>query len=244
MARKSEKKYLQLYTLLKQNITSGLYDLDSRFPTEASIMEEFRVSRTTVRHALELLKQEGLVSSVKGHGTDLVSSFRSRDFEHGNNISEVFKVDFTFLVPKVESQTNSEILFDIVQAYDEVAAGLMVSEGELVHRIRWMHFVNNAPYLYLTNFVSVSSAPNLPESAKNMSSLYPVLENSFGMVFTGGVETVEPIVADFITSRLLEVPVGTPLTLLRRTAMSDKGPLEYSRCIIRPDLLRISLHLH
>jgi len=61
--------YIQLARTLKEEIVSGVHPIGARLPNEESLGERFSVSRFTVRQALRLLREEGLVQSRQGAGT-------------------------------------------------------------------------------------------------------------------------------------------------------------------------------
>ena len=62
-------KYIQMSNTLRTAITEGEYKSGSRLPTEQQLMEQFSVSRQTVRNALEILTKEGLIQRRQGSGT-------------------------------------------------------------------------------------------------------------------------------------------------------------------------------
>ena len=51
-------KYVEVYSDLAARIRSGVYPADSRLPAENILIEEYGVSRDTLRKALSLLKLE------------------------------------------------------------------------------------------------------------------------------------------------------------------------------------------
>lgn len=69
---------MQVAQELKAEIVNGVYPVGSLIPTEDELCKRFSVSRYTVREALRVLREEGLVSSRRGAGTVVVPS-RSRD---------------------------------------------------------------------------------------------------------------------------------------------------------------------
>jgi GntR family transcriptional regulator len=62
-------RYQQIAAIIRQRILSGQLQPDRPIPSEAGIMQEFGVARATARHAVELLREEGLVVKVPGLGT-------------------------------------------------------------------------------------------------------------------------------------------------------------------------------
>ena len=61
--------YRQVAYVLRDRIESGQYPPGSRIPTEAEIIEEFEVARTTARRAIALLRDDGLVYTVPQRGS-------------------------------------------------------------------------------------------------------------------------------------------------------------------------------
>jgi GntR family transcriptional regulator len=61
--------YLQLEAILRHAIESGELRPRQPIPSESYLMGEHGVSRGTVRHALEILRSEGLIQTFPGRGT-------------------------------------------------------------------------------------------------------------------------------------------------------------------------------
>lgn len=66
---KSVPLYFQLAEILTERIEAGRWKAGERFPSEREIWEEFHVSRTVIRPALDLLVGDGLLVRIKGRGT-------------------------------------------------------------------------------------------------------------------------------------------------------------------------------
>lgn len=62
-------KYQNLADLLREELLKNRHSQRYKFPTEAELTQRYRMSRQTVRHALALLTQEGLIESRQGSGT-------------------------------------------------------------------------------------------------------------------------------------------------------------------------------
>ena len=62
-------KYQEIAGWLERNIWEGRYLPGQKLPSEQALREKFQVSRQTVRKALEVLEQEGLVYGRQGSGT-------------------------------------------------------------------------------------------------------------------------------------------------------------------------------
>ncbi|MDF2649657.1 MAG: GntR family transcriptional regulator [Paenibacillus sp.] len=61
--------YKQIYHSIKDKIISGELRPKDRVPSEQEFMDEFMVSKITVKNALAVLVDEGLVTRIQGKGT-------------------------------------------------------------------------------------------------------------------------------------------------------------------------------
>ncbi|MFG1883281.1 GntR family transcriptional regulator [Micromonospora sp. NPDC049102] len=61
--------YVQVADLLRRQIESGELAPGVSLPSEARLTQEYGIGREAVRMAMSILRSEGLVSTVRGHGT-------------------------------------------------------------------------------------------------------------------------------------------------------------------------------
>ena len=60
--------YRQLAVILRRQIASGQLPPDRPLPSKAILRERYRVSQGSVERAIDVLRQEGLVETVRGKG--------------------------------------------------------------------------------------------------------------------------------------------------------------------------------
>ncbi|HFI0065283.1 TPA: trehalose operon repressor [Streptococcus suis] len=63
------KKYQEIYNDLKEKIRTNTYPAETSLPTEQRLQEIYGVSRDTVRKALSMLTERGLIQKVQGRGS-------------------------------------------------------------------------------------------------------------------------------------------------------------------------------
>ena len=61
--------YVQLYRQLREQILNGEYKQGEFIPSETELMKAFATTRGTVRNAISVLVNDGLVQQVRGKGT-------------------------------------------------------------------------------------------------------------------------------------------------------------------------------
>ena len=67
-------KYQQLAAILRIEVQTLIHQGQSKLPSEAKLSAQYHMSRQTVRHALQLLEDEGLIQRRKGSGAHIIHS--------------------------------------------------------------------------------------------------------------------------------------------------------------------------
>ncbi len=75
--------YLQLYALLKKDITDGTYPYGSRLPSKRTVADETGLSVVTAAHAYALLSDEGYAEARERSG--FFVTYREEDFTSGSS---------------------------------------------------------------------------------------------------------------------------------------------------------------
>lgn len=66
------KKYQQLFRQIEGDIQQEHYQVGDFLPSEHELCQLYQVSRDTVRKALSLLQEEGLIKKIRGQGSQVV----------------------------------------------------------------------------------------------------------------------------------------------------------------------------
>lgn len=69
-----ELRYVSVYNQLFKMINEGTFPEGSRLPSEPDLAKLIGVSRTTLRQALALLQDDGLVNNVRGKGNFIIKT--------------------------------------------------------------------------------------------------------------------------------------------------------------------------
>ena len=76
-SKKNLAQYERLAGTLRDRIAAGIYARGDKLPSEMELMDESGLSRSTVRHALKVLVDEGLVRTERGRGAFVADTQRS-----------------------------------------------------------------------------------------------------------------------------------------------------------------------
>ncbi|MDY0393520.1 GntR family transcriptional regulator [Virgibacillus halophilus] len=106
-------KYQVIIDDIKSNILSGNYNEGDRIPTETAMLEQYEVSRHTVRRAIAQLASEGFLRSEKGSGTYVSSQYQAKSSGTANKktigVITTYISDYIFpsIIRGIESRLNA-----------------------------------------------------------------------------------------------------------------------------------------
>lgn len=229
--------YLQIEEELAQRIESGDQAPGARMPTERELAESLAVSRMTVRAALSRLEQRGLVIRRQGSGTFVAQPKLLQDASHLRGFFEASVGQGLFPVSKLIERR--EIL-----ATRYLAQVLDLRIGEPVYEVVRVRSASGVPVVLETSFFPARVVPGLLDLDLEGSSIYRLMEHHHGARPVRARQSMEPITAGPVESDLLEVPVGSPLMLVERSAWDVRARLvEHARDVYRGDRSRFVTEL-
>ena len=96
----SKTKYQELITVIMQWIEDGSLKPGSKLPSENDLSETYRISRQTVRKAIGILEEQGIVRRVRGSGT-YVNDRRRENLEKHNRVAVITTYLDSYIFPKI-----------------------------------------------------------------------------------------------------------------------------------------------
>ena len=230
--------YVQLKNILKNQILSGAFKPGDRLPSENELGQVYRVSRITVRQAINALVQEGLVCRRQGRGTFVASPKLRRRLPKLYSFSE----DMLELGLKPSSRVITQ---RVIEAEADVAELLHLSgENKKVNEIVRVRLANEDPILVEHTYIPYFLCPELIQEDLSKGSLYAILRDKYGLVLVHAFETYEVGKVGKEEASFLGCRRGLPAFLIERVAfLRSDVPAELTRSVARGDRLRFTVHL-
>jgi GntR family transcriptional regulator len=232
-------KYIQVAAYIEGKIDSSEWVPHESIPSERELETRFRVSRTTIRHALDYVTNKGLVYREHGKGT-----FVARRVQH-HSLNQL--TSFTKDMRNRGSEPGQRILsYTCVEPDPSVAQALGVEEGAaVVIRIERLRLADGEPISIHRAYLLIDDPSKLKAVDLEASgSLYSVLEAEHGIVPMEADETIEAVVASPEDSSLLNIPRGAPLLLITRVTYSQSHrAFEYAEMLYRADRYKCFAHI-
>lgn len=228
--------YAVIYDVLKREIMDGDIPVGSLLPAEPELEKRFSVSRTTVRRAVELLSQDGLVLAKQGRGTKVL------DYKTRQNLNMVTSISETLRKKGYEVRPKT-MHIDIVPASSHIAQDLGIDEGEPVARVQRIQLADEHPVAIMKNYIPAYMVPGIESQVENINSLYMYLEERYSINIDSAKDRISARSADFSEAQMLEIPVGGALLYMRRICYSNNRPVCADRLSIVGDKYELQISM-
>jgi GntR family transcriptional regulator len=217
-------RYQRLRDELVAQIAARHWRPDEAIPTEQALAKSYDVAVGTVRKAVDLLVNEGMLERFQGRGTFV----RRASFD-----SSLFRF-FRFQTRQGERRIpESRILRrEVTEAPSAVAAALQIAPKARVIRLSRLRLIDDVPMLaeeIWLPFERFAAFAQLPIDGIG-DLLYPVYEAQCNQVIASATETLTVESIGPLHARLLRIEPGTPTVVIERLAYGyDRQPLEWRR---------------
>jgi GntR family transcriptional regulator len=230
--------YLQMTQHIEEKIKNGKWKPGSKLPSEQTLCEHFKVSRTVVRQALNALSSADLVATYKGKGSFITQP------KMAWQLMQTLSGFYDDAVARGQKVSTRVLELTIVPASEEIAQILQIPEGEPVIKLHRLRFLDDEPVVVVTTYIREQLCPTLVSENFSDQSLYRILREKFNLVITEGIRTIESINAPHALAELLQVPSGAALSVLKSVGYLPNGvPLEYFVAWHRGDRSRFQVRL-
>lgn len=219
--------YQQIADELKKQVLTGKLKVGDRIMTESEISQAYDVSRITVRKAIEILVEDGILVKKQGKGTFVAQKRLTRNGTAFMGFSENCERDGKTPGTKLLSASLEE-----ATASDE--RNLDLQEGERVIVIRRVRYMDGVPVILEENhFPQKKYAFLLGENLER--SLYVILKEH-GILTYGGKRRVSVCRANGEEAKYLDVEEGEALILMKDVCVDPDGFVIHScKSLICPD---------
>jgi len=219
---------------LVARIDAGDLRPGERLGSEREMAGSLGVSRSTLRQALGVLQDEGVVRRVpgRGGGTFVSQSKIERD------LSRVIGLPAMLRSQGVTAGTRV-VTAALGGAGEEAAKELGLEAGAIVVSLVRIRLADGSPISVEHATFPADRFPGLLELPLG-GSVYELLEEHYGALPGEAVERIEVIPASPDEAAILGVAPGAPLLSITRTTVDEAGrPMEYSHDLFRAERTRI-----
>lgn len=223
----------QLYNIIREKIEKEEYKVGDSISPEMQLIEQYGVSRITVRQALDRLMQDGYIDRRRGKGTIVIRK--------KGEVSTVMKSSFTQLEEIGEKAEKQLLEVKVVQAPKEVAELFGISEDDNVLVMIRVIKVEKKIVTLFHNYIS----PVVPLNVKDnfTGSFYKLLESK-GYKVTSGKEIISAIISNKEDKEFFEIKETKAILTRKKFGYSNGVPVEITYSKYLADGYQITIDLN
>ena len=213
--------YRQVTGLVRDAILSGSVVVGESLPTEHELASRFGVSRVTVRQALKLLENEGLIQRRPGKGTIVISQVPAAG--DGWEIGSLGDV--------VAFGSHTKLRIDSYRREHDAEIGrlLRLAEDQLCWVLRGRRLLEHRPFGCTEIYLPPTIGGRLTRRDFDRATVFLTLQLKLGIALTEAQQEVSAHSASAELANLLDCAVGTPILTIRRLYLTSEGtPVEYA----------------
>ena len=231
--RNPQPIFKQISTALRHDIERGVLKPYTAIPSEREYAEQLKVSRMTVRAAINELVSDGLVLRSPGRATTVAGK-------------KINKSAFGFMSFSEDMQsrgmkTSSTLLKCVEEVADAaIGAQLGLAPGARIIKIERVRLADGEPMALESICVPQQRFPTLHNFDLTKHSVYTLMEREFGSRPSIADESIEAVQLSVAEAKLLKVKTGSCALLARRVTRDTVGnTIEVAKAIYRGDRYRV-----
>ncbi|MEP9355794.1 GntR family transcriptional regulator [Xanthobacter sp. KR7-65] len=227
--------YIQVASVMRQRIQSGQWAPGQRISTLEELEREFQVARVTVRQAIAVLQEEGLLHAQQGRGTYVSDLTPSRHW---------FKLETTWdeLIESIRDNVPQQMTLE----QDVPPPPLQPNDGQAAAhyvRLRSVQYRDNEPYS-LVNLHLAQHIFELDPKRFMRSPALPAIAALSQVKVAYAHQTLVIGSADPETADRMMVAIGAPTAECHCVVIDETGTAIYVADIIyRSDCIKLQIDL-
>jgi GntR family transcriptional regulator len=219
--------YARLAEAILRDVAEGRLRSGDKLPTEDEFIRAHGVSRVTVRQALGLLRERGLIERFPRRGSFIANP---------TSVS-IWTIRSVEDIVRAGTETDLRIIdWAPAAASPAVAERLLGGTRGDVYRLRGVRSRGAMPLYYVEVYTPVDVGRRLPVEALARRTVLELIGEKLGLPAISGTEEISAGVADRTLARRLRIATGAPVLVMELVFSGIDGrALEYTKAWYRGD---------
>jgi len=234
-------KYTEIENKLVSMIEAGAFSAQGgRFYSERQLAEEFHVSRSTARRAIQDLHRQGYLLPIHGKGTFVKSKTYS--------IPVYSVIQYIRNYENMGLHPSARVVYcQVAEAAEDVAANLRIAPHDPVLILKKVFSADRMITNESISWMPVRRFPGIENADFSVASTTDVLRKMFGACARKTENYIEAVLPPDEIAENLCISSATPIMLFESitwgTHEGEYTPLEYFRSYYKTDVFRFSFTL-
>ncbi len=218
-----------VYKTILKDLEKRIFDNEfpaKKLPDERTLTSQYGVSRSSIKRALNVLANEGIVFKKRGSGTfvnPLYLKNRSLFNYEGSNLGVTDSMRADGKKPGIKV-----LDFSVIPATKEMQTDLFLAAEDFVYQIRRLRLLDDQPVMIETGYIPIKIAPELSRTIVS-GSIFNYLEDKKNQTVTKSFLSIEAQPSTEEDQKLLNLTPQEPVGVMSGIFFLDDGtPFELS----------------
>lgn len=227
-----EPAYAQLANILRRQVAAGVFLPGDRLPSEAMLCRDYKVSPMTVRRTINLLADEGVVSTAQGRGTFV------KPIELGRALFNLQGLQDLFNAPSI---TLTLLDARIIPADRHTSQKLRLHDRQKAIFIRRLLTVKNEPAFYHREYLVYDPTRPIVEAEMEVTTLRGLFDGTGSATLKRGEIGIEACLLTEEEADILRVARPAAAFTLKHLFFDfDDRPVSWGWFVCRSDYLHFT----
>lgn len=220
--------YLKLVAFLKNYIQNNMKK-DQKLLSERDISLRLKISRYTVRRALDELEKRGYIYKIHGKGTFVSEKSPLTP------LNDIYS--FTDHMKAIGKTPQTDLLeYKIFNSDSFLASKFNIKQGEKVIKLKFLRAADKQPMMIERTYLPYEKFSTLTIEQLTQNSLYLIMKTNFHQTVRLVNEAIQASLIQAKDAKLLKVSYDAPCLKVKRTSFNNRHiPIEYTYCVARGD---------
>lgn len=229
--------YQSIYDDLRDCILSEKYKKGEKIHSERQLMENYKVSRTTIRQALLHLQKDGYIYKIQGKGNFVSNSLISQNlnnfYSFSNEVMQAGKTPKSILVSH-----------KLIEANARLSEIFNMPCGTRIYNIKRLRLIDNVPVILEETFIPEYRFKNFPLEKLNTVQMYEIFKKMYKVSFSSAKESFKPIKAkDKEDIKYLNIKKDDIVIEIVRSVYELNNLIEYTISHVKNDVFSYTVNL-
>jgi len=227
--------YYQVANDIKNRIIHEEWGRNGQIASENQLVEQYGISRVTLRQALADLEKDGIIKRYRGKGA----------FVNENPNQFIHELKYSLVTGNYQTDKNQTMRAEILELKKfenpdkPVCDALKISESSHIIYFKRVFYLDNKPIAVGKSWLPADLVPNMDIDGLINNSLSQTIMERYQLNTVRVDDVLETVRSTSTERELLDAPYDTPLILIKGISYLDNGlPLEYSNTFWLGDRVR------
>ncbi|GLB47365.1 GntR family transcriptional regulator [Philodulcilactobacillus myokoensis] len=210
---------------LKNKINGGQFP-DKKLPDERSLSDHYHVSRSSIKRALSVLVDQGIIFKKRGSGTFINPLYmKNKTIFHydGSNLGITDSLKNKGMTPKIKL-----LSFKVIPTTEALKQDLFLKDDDFVYEIKRLRLFQDKPFMIETGYIPIRVTPTLSKEIVS-GSIFNYLEKTIHKTVTRSFMSIKAAPSNSEDQKRLNLKMNEPVGVMEGIFFLDDGtPFEVS----------------